>query len=194
MAQLNRNANYLFTIDGNTVWERLRNVRNFLNDRKNAEKVANLQIEKLERLEEMLKQPDIDIEKEYEIKESLVLKGELEENLVYCQDEVKFLTDLESTIAAEAEKTRIPGKTDKEMYEINYYDELATIHMIDAKTQLMTTGTITPDLMRTFMRNQYSLTKAIDCGILDPKLAEDTKILHGQINLINSGTKPKEIE
>lgn len=172
MAQLNRNANYLYTIDGNTIWERLRNVRNFLSDRKLAKEMTDLSVEKLKRLKSEL--PNItDLDREFEIREALIQETQLLDNLNDCIREIKFLEELESKYLQEAEKSRIIGKTDEEMYEINYFDELATIHLLDIHSQLMTTGAITSEMLKTLFRNPYSMQKAIEFKLIDPNLNVD---------------------
>ena len=47
MSQQNHNVNYLYTVDGITVWERLRVTRNFLLDRQTALKIAGLPPEEM---------------------------------------------------------------------------------------------------------------------------------------------------
>src|SRR5574344_503370 len=172
MAQLNRNVNYLYTIDGNTIWERLRNIRNFLADRKLAKEMADLSIEKLKRLKSEL--PNItDLDREFEIREALIQETQLVDNLNDCIREIKFLEELETKYLQEAEKSRIIGKTDEEMYEINYFDELAMIHLLDIQTQLITTGAITSEMLKTLLRNPYSMQKAIEFKLIDPNLNND---------------------
>ena len=70
-----------------------------------------------------------------------------------CRNEIAFLEELEAKLAIEAEKTRIKGKTDKEMYEINYYEELIQIHTLQAQSEMMATGHVSPDTMKTLLRN-----------------------------------------
>lgn len=154
MAQVNHNANYLYTIDGITLWERLRVIRGFLNDRKKALSLAILSKEKNE------------VDDSFESKERKILSEDLDDNIEDCQNEINFLTEIENKLSVEAEKTRIPGKSDKEMYEINYFEELIQIHILQAQSELMAHGHVSSDTMKTLIRNPNSLDRVISLGLL----------------------------
>jgi hypothetical protein len=174
MSQLNRNANYLHTIDGNTVWERLRVIRNFLNDRRLAVSVSELSLEKTKakRAHYEANKETYSIDATYELREILLFEPQQKSNLADAERELAFLEELEKTLASEAETTRISGKTDEEMYEINYFEELIQIHLLEIKSQLLALGTLSPEMMRTLIKNKPTLDRAIEIGILDKGIQE----------------------
>ena len=158
MAQLNRNAVYLTIIDGLTTWEKLKNIRSFLEGRKQALALSELQ--------QTLPPPSNAYDRaEYDIYQPQAL-----DLLDDCKNEVDFLEKLEAELDIEAEKTRIKGKTDKEMYEINYFEELTQVHTLQAQSELMAVGHVSPETMKLLIRNPRSLDRCISIGLLNPEI------------------------
>ena len=158
MGQVNRNINYLTAVDGITPWERLRITRNFLGDRRMALKTAELSLEKAE--------ATIDKNsfewREYEIMRPLTLS-----NIEDCKREIAFLESLEAELQVLAEQERIPGKTDEEMYEINFAKETIQVMVLEAKAQYAAVGHLSPELMQRLLRNQAALGAVVETGILN---------------------------
>jgi len=174
MSQMNRNVNYLHTVDGNTVWERLRVIRNFIADRKLAVSVSELNLEKTKakKAHYETNKDTYSIDETYELREILLFEPQQKGNLEDAKRELDFLTKLEAELSEEAEVTRIPGKTDEEMYEINYFEELVQIHLLEIKSQLLAVGVLSPEMMRTLIKNKPSLDRAIKIGLLDERVRE----------------------
>lgn len=174
MSQLNRNVNYLHTVDGNTVWERLRVIRNFIADRKLAVNVSELNLEKTKaKIAHYGANKDTySIDATYELQELLLFEPQQKGNLADAERELVFLGELEKTLTREAEATRVTGKTDEEMYEINYYEELIQIHLLEVTSQLLAVGALSPEMMRTLIRNKPSLDRAIKIGLIDKSVQE----------------------
>lgn len=160
MSQLNRNVNYLFNVDGITPWERLRVIRNFLDERVRALKLAELNSLKTKSFVEKLDQDS------FEYQEYLIGKDFNESLVQDCRDEVEFLREFEQRIASEAEKTRIPGKSDREMYELNYYEEAVQMLMLDSQSEFMATGAISPNTMKRLIQNPIAMDRVVQLGIL----------------------------
>jgi hypothetical protein len=141
-------------VDGETVWEKLRTIRIHLDDRKRAYELAILAREKI---------PEAG---SYEYKQYLINK-EFEEGLVQdCANEVKFLTEFEAYLSAEAEKTRLTGKTDDEMYELNFFHELEVRLVRKAQAQIASSGRIDEELMLRLMKNKSALRICVQQGLL----------------------------
>lgn len=172
MSQVNRNFDYLTVVDGHTVWERLRVIRNFLADRRKAFKIANMNKEKFEATK-----ADMDI---WERKEKEIL-NEGQDNLIQdCADEIAFLEKFESALTVEAEKERVTGKTDREMYEFNFAKE-SQVRLVElVKSEMLSVGQITPMTMRSVMKNPSVV----------PMLVELKLMSEGAIKLIGGG-KPQ---
>jgi len=162
MARVNREASYLYVIDGETVWERLRVVRSFLEERNLALSVALLGEDKVKNMDTS----------SFEYKEAQLRKNQTNSLIKDCEEEINFLQKLEKGLAVEAEKTRIVGKTDNEMYEINYFEELVCKHILDVRSEILATGRILPNTMKTLLRNPASAKRAIELQLLQPELLQ----------------------
>jgi len=160
MSRVNHNAQYIYDVDGETVWEKLRVIRNQLEDRKIALALVNLNSE-----ENRKKITDKD---SYEYKKYLIYKDQSEKLIQDCVNEVEFLTQFEAVLAAEAEKTRIPEKTDDEMYEINFFEELALRLVGSAQAQMLASGRMQEETIRRVLKNKQALQMCVDRGFLSP--------------------------
>lgn len=156
MSQLNRNYNYLSEVDGITVWERLRVIRNFLSDRKQALAISELSLETKK-----------DFASEYEEKEWQIRKPYTLKLIDDCKREIAFLETLEEKLRHLAEKERIPGKTDEEMYEINYINEKKEILLLEVKSEIASFGKVTSSTMKTLLKNPLILQYIVDQGFLN---------------------------
>lgn len=161
MAQVNRNLDYLITTDGLTVWEKLRNTRNFLDDRIRA-------LKKLEARKKFFNKDNLtDLElADYEIDKEF--NEGLEED---CRNEIQFLEKLEKALSEEAEKTRVPGASDKEMYEINFTEEKIQRELLTIKAEVLATGRISPQTAEKLIKNPVTISRAIDLKLLPENFA-----------------------
>ena len=158
MAQLNRNASYMTVIDGLTTWERLKTVREFLMSRR----IAKEDNESLTSGEGTYK--------------DLQNKQLFEE----LDNEIAFLEGLEADLLEEAEKTRIPGKTDSEMYEINYFEELTAIHILQVQSEVIAMGAITSETAKTILRNPRTLARIKELQLLPPTVIQVMELSSAQ--------------
>ena len=167
MSRVNHNANYIYDVDGETVWEKLRVIRGLLDDRKRAYQFALLESENTYEVDS----------KEY--KKFLINKDFHADLLQDCVNEIKFLETFESFLTDEAEKTRIPGKTDDEMYEINFFHEMEVRLVRKAQAQIMTRGALDEELMLRLMKNKPALNLCIEQGLITNQVADiiDTPLL-----------------
>ena len=85
----------------------------------------------------------------------------------------------ESYLSSEAEKTRIAGKTDDEMFEINFFEELKTRLVRKAQAQIISTGRIQEDTLLRIMKNKTALNTCIEQGLLTNDIVNvvDTNLL-----------------
>jgi hypothetical protein len=164
MSRVNNNASYIYDVEGETIWEKLKVIRNMLNDRQMAYQLALLHKEKRE-----FKLKDVDASS-FEYREYLINKDHNESIIQDVVNEIKFLEEFESYLAKEAEKTRIPGKTDDEMYQINYFHELETRLTRRAQAQMVSYGRIQDDLLLRLMKNKKALSICIKQGLLTEEL------------------------
>jgi hypothetical protein len=171
MSRVNHNANYIFDVDGETVWEKLRTIRGMLGDRRRAYELALLKQEQAE--------AELDETNTYKYREYLINKDFQLSLIEDCKNEVEFLEKFEIYLTQEAEKTRIAGKTDDEMYELNFFEELKTRLVRKAQAQIISTGRIQEDTLLRLMKNNDALDTCIQQGLLtgDVKNVLDTNLL-----------------
>ena len=153
MAQQNHNVSYLFEVDGLTVWEKLRVIRNFLEDREIALALAELPV-------------DESTMTEREKLEAKICEPQRLKNIQNAKDEIKFLKEFEASLIPLAEKTRIKGKTDEEMYEINYYEELIERQLLQVKSEIMAVGRLSANTFEMLMKSPPTMERAISIGII----------------------------
>jgi hypothetical protein len=186
MSQVNHNFSYAVATDGLTVWEKLRSIRNFLEDRRIAYKLAELNqrkhLARIARFEAT--GAGEDSEEYWEIEEAKLYNDQLASNVDDCAREIEFLEQFEAKLALEAEKTRVPGKSDKDMYEINYVEELTLIQVTKAQGEALATGHISPDSMLALMRNPNAAAKAVQVGLLPPQALHDFALLGGSTEAV----------
>lgn len=140
-SRVNSDFAYINLINGETVWERLRIVRNFIEDRKIAKK---LQVTQEKKRRALLAEID---EATATGLQSAILHAEvkLEEFDAHAEqqadgyqkldEELEFLTNYEKELAQIAEQTRIPGTTDDEMYQINMSTEVVMRNLRKIETE-----------------------------------------------------------
>lgn len=164
MSRVNRCASYIYDIDGETVWERLRVVRNFLVDRRNAYKIALLDQERAEELKET---------DPYEYKRYLIQKDFQLSLIEDCRQEVEFLEDFERRLVVEAEKLRVPGKTDDEMYELNFFEEHRVRLVKQAHAEMIAVGHVSPSTLTSLMRCRPALVTCVGMNLLSDKILDE---------------------
>jgi hypothetical protein len=169
MARQNHNAQYIYDVDGETVWEKLRVIRNMLDDRKRAYAIGLVNTDENE-----IKEKNEFEKRKYEINKNF--NASLLED---TKNEIKFLEEFENYLVKEAEKTRIAGKTDDEMYEINFFHELEVRLVRKAQAQIASSGRIQDDLLLRLMKNKGALKICVQQGLLTADIQNfiDTPLL-----------------
>ena len=149
-SQTNHNASYLFAVDGITVWERLRVIRNFKTMLTQNLALAELSIEEQDyKLEQIT---GVDKPSEFKRRKIIIMRGESLDAIQKCKDELKFLLSLESELVVRTEPSRVEGKTDAEMYEINYYHEMTCRNVRKALSDVISTGRLSPETIELLWR------------------------------------------
>lgn len=163
-SQLNHNAAYLYAVEGITVWERLRVIRNFLEDRRLAYNLALLNKEKTEY---EISQLTDSIEDSFKLREIELYKPQSEDGIKKCKDEIQFLEELEKQLIEKAEPLRVTGKTDDEMYEINFYNETIVRLVRKAHGEIISIGRISPETLENLFKCPPALEVLHTQGIID---------------------------
>lgn len=160
MAQVNHNVAYLTVVDGITIWERLRVIRNFLTDRKIA---YNLTLMNSEKTQEEIDSGTLD---KWKVKEQEIYREQTNQLIKDVVAEISFLEKLEAELATKAEETRIDGKSDDEMYEINYFEELIQKNILQVQSEMMAHGSISADTMKTLLKDPFSMKRVVELNFL----------------------------
>lgn len=84
-----------------------------------------------------------------------------------CRDEIRFLESFISRLMTECEKTRIPGKTDREMYEINFPEEARTRLTMRCVNEHLAHGTLTADTLHYVRRDPVVQQRLLDLTVKD---------------------------
>jgi hypothetical protein len=141
-SQVNSQFAYINLINGETVWERLRIVRNFIEDRKIAKKLQVTQYKKrlgfLAKINEATKDSER-IFAEVELEEFDAHKEQSEDGYKKLDDELEFLLRYEIELSNIAEQSRVLGKTDDEMFQINMESEVIMRNMRKIETERVAT-------------------------------------------------------
>jgi hypothetical protein len=178
MGMVNHFASYIKVVDGNTVWEKLRVIRNFLSDRRTALKLAELSELRLQRRIERFKaenEGDDSSDEYWEIEEALIHSENTKANIQDCVREIQFLEQFEDRLMSAAEPLRVLNKTDEEMYELNYFEELIVSQLLTVSSEIYATGRVSPESMRMLMRNPDTADRAMSMGLLPNEVLEDFK-------------------
>jgi hypothetical protein len=152
MGQMNRNAAYIYDVDGHTPWERLRVIRSFLRDRRKALALAELSLE--EARSKSFESPTSFSARRAQIEEASILP-----DIEDCRREIVFLEGLEQELAQLAERTRVVGATDEEMYELNFFTEVVERDVFRVKVDLAAVSHVRPETMQAVLRNPSTIER-----------------------------------
>jgi hypothetical protein len=169
MSRVNHNAQYIYDVEGETIWEKLRVIRNQLEQRQLA---LDLSLLNKEKAEAKFK----DDKESYEYREFIIHSKQREQLIQDCINEIEFLKEFESYLALEAEKTRIPGKTDDEMYELNFFEELKVRLVRRAQTQIISSGRVDQETLSRILKMPDALQLCITSGLLTNDVLNFTNI------------------
>lgn len=209
MAQQNHNYSYVYSVAGNTIWERVRVTESFLTGRLQALDLARLHIAAAQEKEDL-------VQEEVEIREAMLLKAVEESNndpdnlelklevskqknklfkvkkkhqeaviqssdhhnlTQDCVDEVNFLTEYLDMLQKEANKTRIPGKSNREMYEINYPLEARLTLMDGIIDEFAINGKISMTTVAKLRQDPKALEMATELVVDMPQLDKDGNVV-----------------
>ena len=163
-SQVNHNAAYIYSVEGLTVWERLRVIRNFLEDRRLALALGEVGLLEAQYKLSIIKD---EIEFDFENTKYKIMLPQQMDALNKCKSEVKFLETLEKELIALAEPLRVAGKTDDEMYEINYYNELVAINVREAHADMVAYGRLAQDTVKRLLKCPPALDALATQGLIN---------------------------
>lgn len=182
MAQkLNSEFNYRYQVQGETIWEKIKTLKGFLEGR-----VRAAALEKVNRLKYEAKKAKLDYLESHNGKKHkiLALKADIaeteshfpsiEEAFKLNLEEIDMLKRLLDEAYVIAEPTRIQGYSDEQMFEINAANEFTAMIIKDIHAEILANGRPSPAKLRNAMSNPHTFNALKQCGFInhDVKLLE----------------------
>lgn len=181
-SKLNSEFNYRYQVIGETVWEKIKTLKGFLEGRVRAavlEEVAELKYQaKLAELDHLkstggllhiilnLQAEIIELESHFPAqKEAFLLNKE----------EIVMLERLLAEAFAVAETTRIAGYTDEQMFEVNAANEFTVSIGKEIQAEIIANGRPSPAKLRNAMSNPHTFAALKGIGLIPA----DTLLLGG---------------
>ncbi len=180
--RLNSEFNYRYQVIGETVWEKIKTLKGFLEGRIRAavlEEVSNKKYQaKVSKLQYMKDHgsPEHEIlELEADILETESFFPAQQESFELNQKEIETLKKLLEEHYEIANPTRIPGYTDDQMFELNAANEFTTMIAREIQAEIIANGRPSPAKIRNAMSNPYTFDALKKVGLLP----EDVKMIGG---------------
>lgn len=160
-SRLNTEFNYRTQVIGETVWEKIKTLKGFLEGRKRAavlEQVGELKYQsklaELRHLREIggLEHIILNLEAEILEYESVHLVS-VKEAYELNRKEIATLEKLLAELYVEAEPTRLPGHSDDDMFELNSENEFATSIAKEIQAEIIACGHPSPANIRNALRS-----------------------------------------
>ena len=171
--KFNTEFNYRYQVIGETVWEKIKTLKGFLEGRERAaetEEIADLKYEarkaKLQYLEENngLRYEILELKAEIlEIESHRKIHDEMYD---INHQEIEILHKLLKECYDIAEPTRIPGFTDEQMFEANAANEFTAMIGKEIYTEILATGHASPAKIRNAMSNPATWNALMKIGLL----------------------------
>ena len=193
--KLNSEFNYRYQVIGETVWEKIKTLKGFLEGRiraaaleevgelkrqaKHAELKHLLSIDALEHVILTIRSEIVELESH-----QVIVKEAYDLN----RDEIECIRKLLDELYELAEPTRIPGYTDEQMFEANAANEFTVMIGREIQAEIIATGQPSPAKLRNAMSNPYTWNALKEIGLIPA----DAKILCGNINPLKIELKPQD--
>lgn len=182
-SKLNSEFNYRTQVQGETVWEKIKTIKNFLEGRIRAEgleevgnKKYQAKVAKLEYLKELQNVTSDNLEKlklkseilelEADILELDGMKVAADEAYELNKLEVQFLKNYLEELYTIAEPTRIAGYTDEQMFEANAVNEFTVMIAKEIQAEIIATGHPSPAKIRNAMSSVVTWNACKQIGLI----------------------------
>ena len=193
--KLNTEFNYRYQVEGNTPWEKIKQLQGFLEGRKRAEvleQVTELKYQSLLAEIEDLKATGgkqyIILQKQAELLETESFKVTEKQAFELVQQEIAILEKLLDELYEIVEPTRATHPdgtpyTDEEMFELNAANEFTAMIGKEIYAEIIATGHPSPARIRNAMSNPYTWQTLKKVGLI-PKEA----------NMLTANADPLKLE
>lgn len=194
-AKLNTEFNYRHQIEGNTPWEKIKQLQNFLEGRKEAaalEKIPEMRhallISKIEYLKKTKSENYLILETEIELLESEASKIRLGNAFDLNKQEIAIIEKLLKELYVIVEPTRLKHTdgtpyTDEEMFEANAANEFTAMIGREIYAELIANGRPSPAKLRNAMSNPHTMLALKNAGLLPDQM----QYIEGGVDPVNIG-------
>jgi len=179
MSKLNSEFNYRYQVAGETVWAKIQTLQGFLGGRKRAavlEDVASLKYQaklaELEHLKDIGALPHLILNLTAEIIELESFHEVQRESFRQNEDEIACLERLLKEYYDIAEKTRIPGYTDEQMFEANAANEFTAVIGREIQAEIIANGRPSPAKLHNAMSNPFTFKALQDAGLIPKEFVQ----------------------
>jgi hypothetical protein len=178
MSKLNSEFNYRYQVAGETVWAKIQTLQGFLGGRKRAavlEDVAGLKYQaklaELQHLKDIGGLPHLILNLTAEIIELESFHEVQRESFRQNEEEIACLERLLAEYYEIAEKTRIPGYTDEQMFEANAANEFTAVIGREIQAEIIANGRPSPAKLHNAMSNPFTFKALQDAGLIPKEFA-----------------------
>jgi len=180
-SKLNSEFNYRYQVMGETPWEKIYHLKNFLEGRERAavlEEVSELKYKaklmELDSLKENNALPHLILNTQAEIIELESFLPSQKESFKLNLDEIRILKKLLDELYAIAEPTRMKHPdgtpyTDDEMWEANAANEFTVMIGKEIQAELIANGRPSPAKLRNAMSNPHTFHALQQIGLIPPE-------------------------
>lgn len=192
-SNLNSEFNYRYQVNGETPWEKLKHLQNFLEGRKRAaalEEVADLKRRakhsELQSLKEMNALPHLILNLQAEIIEMESVQDDQKHNFDLNRKEMQILNKLIDELYIIVEPTRLKHEdgtlyTDDEMFEANAANEFTVMIGKEIQAEIVANGRPSPAKLRNAMSNPYTFHALQQVGFIPKEMV----MLEGNADPLN---------
>ena len=195
--KLNTEFNYRYQVEGNTPWEKIKQLHGFLEGRKRAavlEQVAKMKYQakvlEIEHLKAVNAAAYLILEKEADLIELDSFCITESEAYELNRQEITIIEKILVELYAVVEPTRLKHPdgapyTDEEMFEVNAANEFTVMIGREIYAEIVSQGRPSPAKVRNAMSNPYTLNALKQCGLLN----ENVQFIEGNTDPLNIGIK-----
>jgi hypothetical protein len=181
-SNLNSEFNYRYQVNGETPWEKLKHLQNFLEGRKRAaalEEVADLKrkakFSELQSLKDNNALPHLILNLQAEIIEMESVQEDQKRNFDLNRKEIQILNKLIDEIYLIVEPTRLKHEdgapyTDDEMFEANAANEFTVMIGKEIQAEIVAMGRPSPAKLRNAMSNPYTFHALQQVGFIPKEM------------------------
>ncbi len=172
--KLNTEFNYRYQVIGETVWEKIKTLKGFLEGRIRAACLEDVSEKKYQAKKLKLADPDLKdyerLELEAEILELESFFPAQKEAYELNRQEIKILENLLDELYDVAETTRIAGFTDEQMFEANAMNEFTVAIAKDIHAEIIANGSPSPAKIRNAMSCPQTFMALQKVGLIPPEI------------------------